>query len=96
MSRYSRMIRVMVFMAMYAAMAVVLDFVKELIPFTSIWANGGSVDISLIPLVFASIHLGYKVGVLTALLEFLVSIVLGTTRLYFALYSLNFFCHSAS
>ena len=84
----------MVFMAMYAAMAVVLDFVKELIPFTSIWANGGSIDISLIPLVFASIHLGYKVGVLCALLEFLVSIVLGTTRLYFALYSplLGFLC----
>ncbi len=84
----------MVFMAMYAALAIVLDYVKEFIPFTSIWANGGSIDISLIPLVFASIHLGWKWGLATGLLEFVVSYVVGATKLYFAAYSpvLGFLC----
>lgn len=84
----------MVLMALYSALAVVLDIVKEFIPFTSIWANGGSVDISLIPLVFASIHLGWKIGVITGLLQFVVSFVIGLTKLYFAAYSpiLGFMC----
>ena len=84
----------MIFMSLYAALAVVLDVAKEFIPFTSIWANGGSIDISLIPMVFASIHLGWKIGVVTALLEFIVSVVFGATKLYFAPYSvaLGFMC----
>ena len=86
--------KLMVFMAMYAALAIVLDYVKELIPFTSIWANGGSIDIALIPLVFASVHLGWKWGLATGLLEFLLSYVVGATKLYFAAYSpaLGFLC----
>ena len=94
MSDSLKTVRIMVFMALYAALTIVLDIAKEFIPFTSIWANGGSIDISLIPLVFASIHLGWKIGILTALLEFLVSIVFGATKLYFAPYSpwLGFTC----
>ena len=84
----------MVFMALYAALTIVLDYAKEMMPFTSIWANGGSIDISLIAIVFASLHLGWKLGIVTGLLEFLVSIVFGATKLYFAPYSvaLGFLC----
>lgn len=94
MSNNSKTIRLMVFVALYAALAIVLDYVKEVIPFTSIWANGGSIDISLIPLVFASIHLGWKWGVVTGLLQFVASIAIGATKLYFAPYSpvLGFLC----
>ena len=87
MSRTSQTTRTMVFIALYAAMTIVLNFVKDLIPFTSVWANGGSINISLIPLVFASIHLGCRYGVITCLLELLVSVIIGTTKLYFAPYN---------
>ncbi|MBQ3295650.1 MAG: energy-coupled thiamine transporter ThiT [Erysipelotrichaceae bacterium] len=94
MSKSLKTVRIMVFMALYAALTIVLDYAKESIPFTTIWANGGSIDISLIALVFASVHLGWKIGVITSLLEFLVSIVFGATKLYFAPYSpgLGFMC----
>ncbi len=94
MSKSLKTVRIMVFMAMYAALTIVLDYARESIPFTSVWANGGSIDISLIALVFASIHLGWKIGVVTGLLEFLVSIAFGATKLYFAPYSplLGFTC----
>ena len=90
----NKTLKTMIFMAMYAALAVVLEIFKDFIPFTSIWANGGSIDISLIPLVFASIHLGYIVGTLTALLEFVISFVIGAQKLYFAPYNviLGFLC----
>ena len=94
MNNNIKLVRLMTFIALYAALAVVLDVVKEFIPFTSIWANGGSIDISLIALVFASIHLGWKVGVITSLLQFVVSFVFGATKLYFAPYNvvLGFLC----
>lgn len=94
MSSSMKTVQIMVFMALYAALTIVLDLAKEFIPFTSIWANGGSIDISLIPLVFASVHLGWKIGVVTGLLEFVVSFVIGATKLYFAPYSvaLGFLC----
>ncbi|MDO4197977.1 MAG: ECF transporter S component [Erysipelotrichaceae bacterium] len=94
MSNMSRTTRIMVFVALYAALAIVLDFVKDFIPFTSIWANGGSIDISLIPMVFASIHLGVKWGIVTGLIQFVASVAIGATRLYFAPYSpiLGFVC----
>ena len=94
MSSSMKTVQIMVFMALDAALTIVLDLAKEFIPFTSIWANGGSIDISLIPLVFASVHLGWKIGVVTGLLEFVVSFVIGATKLYFAPYSvaLGFLC----
>lgn len=84
----------MVFVALYAALAIVLDYVKEFIPFTSIWANGGSIDIALIPLVFAAFHLGWQWGVVTALVQFVASIAVGATHLWFATYNpvVGFLC----
>ncbi|MBR3251786.1 MAG: energy-coupled thiamine transporter ThiT [Erysipelotrichaceae bacterium] len=94
MSKSLKTVRIMTFMALYAALTIVLDYARESIPFTSVWANGGSIDISLIALVFASVHLGWKLGIVTSLLEFLVSIAFGATKLYFAPYSaaLGFMC----
>lgn len=80
----SKNLKTMIFMAMYCALAIVLDLVKQFIPFTSIWSNGGSIDIALIPLVFACIHLGFVKGTLTALLELLISYIIGTTTIYVA------------
>ena len=51
MSRNMKTVRIMVFMALYSALTIVLDYARESIPFTSVWANGGSIDISLIALV---------------------------------------------
>ena len=94
MSRNMKTVRIMVFMALYSALTIVLDYARESMPFTSVWANGGSIDISLIALVFASVHLGWKIGIVTGLLEFLISIVFSATKLYFAPYSplLGFLC----
>ncbi len=87
-------LKTMVFAAMYVALAIVLDYVKQFIPFTSIWENGGSIDIALIPLVFASFHLGWKWGLVTTIVEFIVSILVGGTQLYFAQYNVavGFLC----
>ena len=71
---------------MYVALAIVLDYIKKMIPFASLWPNGGSVDISLIPLVFASFHLGWKWGIATAAIQFVVSIMMGATHIYVAPY----------
>jgi len=84
MKKTNDKLRKMTFVAMYVAFAIVLDYVKRLIPFSSIWSNGGSIDISLIPLAFASFHLGIGYGVLTCVLEQIVAFLLGVTKLYIA------------
>ena len=66
----------MVFIAIYVAMALDLDYVKELLPFLNM-PNGGSVNIALIPVVLASFHLGVKEGLVSGLLWWLISSLLG-------------------
>ena len=45
----------------YVALTLVLDFIKEMIPFLNL-PMGGSVNIALIPVVVASLHLGIGKG----------------------------------
>ena len=66
----------LVLIAMYVALAIVLDYIKELLPFLNM-PQGGSINIATIPVVIGSFHLGYKKGALIGLLWWLVSSLLG-------------------
>ncbi len=67
-------IRIMTYMAFYAALYVVLWYVSKLIPFL-VMPDGGSIELEYIALFVASYHLGWKnglgVGALSWLLVFL-------------------------
>ena len=66
----------LVYIAMYVALAVVLDVFKEMIPFINM-PNGGSLNIPLIPVVIASFHLGWKKGLFVSFLWWLITFMLG-------------------
>ena len=66
----------LVLVAMYVALALVLDYIKEFLPFLNM-PMGGSINIATIPVVIGSFHLGYKKGALIGLLWWLVSSLLG-------------------
>ncbi len=66
----------MVFIAMYVALAIALDWVKELIPFLNM-PQGGSINIALIPIVIASFHLGWQYGVFAGLLWWAITSLMG-------------------
>lgn len=56
------------FMALYAAIFIVLDYVGNLIPFLKM-PQGGSIGIGTISLLLASYHLGWRKGVMVGLLS---------------------------
>jgi thiamine transporter len=64
----------LVWMAMYLALFVVLDYLANLLPIFKM-PNGGTLGLGTIPLILASYHLGWKkgviVGVLSVALQFL-------------------------
>jgi len=68
--------KAIVSMALYISLAIVLDYIKEFMPFLNM-PSGGSVNIALIPVVISSFHLGYKKGILVGFLWWLVSFSLG-------------------
>lgn len=68
-------IRTMAYMALYAALYIVLKYVGNLIPFLDM-PNGGSIELELIAVFIASYHLGFIKGALTGLLSWGLSIVL--------------------
>ena len=49
--------------ALYAALFIVLDFISSMIPFLQM-PQGGSIGISVIVLILASYHLGWKNGLI--------------------------------
>ena len=51
-------IRTMAYMALYAALYIVLKYVGNLIPFLDM-PNGGSIELELIAVFIASYHLGF-------------------------------------
>ena len=55
-----------VYVAVFAALALVFKFVGGFIPFLKM-ANGGSIEIEMIVLVIASFVLGYQKGIVSAL-----------------------------
>lgn len=76
--------RNIVFIALYVALAISLDYIKELLPFLNMRA-GGSINIALIPIVVASFHLGVKKGIVTGLMWWLLSFVLGLNKWFICL-----------
>lgn len=72
----------LVFMAMYIALALVLDYVSELIPFLQM-PMGGSINLAVIPVIVASYHMGWKNGALVGLLWWFVGFIMfGFNRWY--------------
>lgn len=77
----NRKTRTLIFIAMYVALAVVLDYVSELIPFLQM-PQGGNINLALISVFMASYHLGWKNGIITGLLWWLVGFMMGQNRWY--------------
>lgn len=69
------------YIGIYIALAVVFNYLKEMLPFLTM-PQGGSVDISLIPLVIGAIHLGFFDGILLGVLFWLITTILGMNNFY--------------
>lgn len=69
-------IRFIVYVAIYAALTLALDYVKEMLPFLNL-PNGGSINIALIPVMIASFHLGVPGGCAVGLLWWAISSLMG-------------------
>lgn len=74
--------RKIVFVGLYIALAVVLQYVSGLIPFLQM-PNGGNIDLGVIPVLMASYQFGYKTGIFTGLLCWLINLVLGISGSWF-------------
>lgn len=73
--------RKLVTISLYVALSVVLDIVKEFLPFLNM-PMGGSINIALIPIVLCSFKLGYKEGIVVGVLWFIVSSILGLNKYF--------------
>lgn len=74
----------LVFISIYCALALVLDYIKTFIPFLNM-PSGGSINIALIPIVICSFHLGYLDAIVCGLLWWLVSSLLGLNPYYISI-----------
>ena len=74
----------LVLIALFIALAIVLDFVKEMLPFLNM-PSGGSVNIALIPVVVGSFVLGYKKGIVIGLMWWLLTFVMGMNRWFISI-----------
>ena len=73
----NKTVKRMSFIAMYIAIAVILDYLKtSFLPFLNM-PFGGSINIALIPVVVASFHLGIADGLITGFLWWLITTLLG-------------------
>lgn len=68
--------RDLVLIAFYIALTVVLDYVNSIFPIIQM-PNGGSLELALVAIILASYHLGWKQGVMVALLSWLIAFLLG-------------------
>lgn len=65
----------LVFIALYIALAVALDYAKEMLPFLNM-PQGGSINIATIPVVLAAFHLGVMDGCIVGFLWMVISFIL--------------------
>ena len=70
------------FIGLYAALAIVLQYVSSLIPFFQM-PKGGNIDLGVIPIFMASYQLGYKTGIITGLLCWLLAWIIGISGQWF-------------
>lgn len=73
--------RRIILISLFAAISVALDIFKEMIPFLNM-PSGGSINISLIPLVASSFILGVRGGIFTSLISFIISTIFGLNSIY--------------
>ena len=66
----------LVYMALYAALFIVLDVAVNMLGILQM-PNGGSLGVSVIPLLMASYHLGWQKGTVVAVLSILLQYVTG-------------------
>ena len=59
-----------VIISVLCSLSVVLDIIKEFIPFINL-PSGGSINISLIPIMVCSFTIGLKEGMICSILSFL-------------------------
>lgn len=78
-------VRELVFMAFYAALFIVLDYMSNMLPKMP---NGGSLGLGVIPILLASYHLGAKKGVVVGLLSIVLQFMTG--QIYY-LHPIQFF-----
>ena len=71
----------LVFISIYCAIAIVLDYIKSFIPFLNM-PSGGSINIALIPIIVCSFHLGCIDAMACGFLWWLVSSLLGLNIYY--------------
>ena len=71
----------LVFISIYCALALALDYIKTFIPFLNM-PSGGSINIALIPIVVCSFHLGYVDAMSCGLLWWLITSALGLNPYY--------------
>lgn len=76
--------RELVLIALFIALAIVLDYIKEFLPFLNM-PSGGSINIALLPVVVGSFVLGYKKGIIIGLMWWLLTFVLGMNRWFISL-----------
>lgn len=74
--------RTLIFVGLYIALSVVLQYVSGLIPFLQM-PQGGNIDLGVIPIFMASYQFGYKTGILTGLMCWLINFVLGISGSWF-------------
>ncbi len=74
--------RTLIFVGLYIALSVVLQYVSGLIPFLQM-PKGGNIDLGVIPIFMASYQFGYKTGVITGLMCWLIGFILGISGTWF-------------
>lgn len=77
--------RKIIIISLFAAISVALDIFKEFIPFLNM-SSGGSINISLIPLVAIPFILGIKEGLITSLIAFMISCMFGLNSFFISFF----------
>ena len=71
----------MTYMAMYIALAVVLEYVNQFIPFLQM-PQGGSINLAIIPVIIASYHLGWLKGMGVGVMWWFIGFIMGFNNWY--------------
>ena len=83
--------RKIVIISLLCSISVALDIVKKFIPFLNL-PSGGSINISLIPIMVASFTLGLKEGMVCSFLSYLISFAFGLNNIFLSVpqYTLDY------
>lgn len=71
----------LVFMSFYVALAIVLSYLNKIFPIIQM-PNGGSLELLVIAIFMASYHLGWRKGVIVALLSWVIGIMFGLNNYF--------------